>query len=91
MYFVICSIMTLQFAIVEFVSSKSVASIPSTWFVTGEEDECFYPKMADKKRLKLIKERSEALTSWPKYEVRVLGKAGSSLLNVLCLIFNTKL
>ncbi len=68
----------MSYAIVEFLTkNKSVVDIiPATWFVSDEEDECFWPKLSAKVAEQLVKEKAAPQSTWPKYSIRILGKAG---------------
>nr|XP_047127645.1 uncharacterized protein LOC124808540 [Hydra vulgaris] len=71
----ICSNMSFKFAIVEFISNHSVATIPVSWFVSEEEEECFFPSKVSRNTIKkLVSDQCESLVTWPKFFVRVLGR-----------------
>jgi hypothetical protein len=74
--------MAVTYAIVEFLTNKNVDVIPTSWFVNEEEEECFWPKVPSKLAEKLARERAESSIAWPKYSVRVLGKAGKNRITV---------
>ncbi|XP_065664558.1 uncharacterized protein LOC136086203 [Hydra vulgaris] len=58
----ICSNMSFKFAIVEFISNYSVATIPVSWFVSEEEEECFFPSKVSRNTIKkLVSDRCESL------------------------------
>ena len=81
---VVCSIMYIRYAIVEFVGSKRVTTIPTSWFTTEEKEVCYFQtKMAPSKLSKLLKDKADPLGTWRKYDVRVLGKAGDILITLL--------
>ena len=66
------------YAIVEFISSNSVAIVPVTW-LTVEEDQCFWPPKSSKAYSKLtsiVKRLEVHDKNWEKYAIKVLGKAG---------------
>ena len=72
------------YAIVEFVASNSLATVPVTW-LNVEEDVCFWlPKGSSiysyVQKLKLPEQ------DWDKFDVRVLGKAGTYIYNTLILL-----
>ena len=50
--------------------------IPVSWFVSNEEEECYWPKVKNEVAVVLVKNLAVPQTNWPKYSVRVLGKAG---------------
>jgi len=66
-----------MFLIVESVNSDPpcVSIVPSNWLVSVDNKLWSYwsPTRADES---LIKKQREPDLSWPKYEVKVLGKAG---------------
>ena len=73
------------YAIVEFVASNSLAIVPVTW-LNVEEDVCLWPPKGSKacasissyvQKLKLPEQ------DWDKFDVRVLGKAGTYIYNTL--------
>ena len=69
--------MLFKFAIAEFMNKQCVATIPVSWFVSEEEEECFFPSKKSRSKLKkLVSEQCEPLATWPKFSVRVLGRAG---------------
>jgi hypothetical protein len=74
----------MAYAIVEFLSKgkskKTVDIIPTNWFVTEEEDQCFWPKVVSSMAIIMVKEKASPQAAWPKYNLRVLGKAGTMLL-----------
>jgi hypothetical protein len=71
----------LPFAIVEFKenSQESVAIIASKW-LNDEEDAAFWPS---KYSSKLVKDQVSPKSSWGKYDVRVLGKAGIIIFDLI--------
>ncbi|XP_065644898.1 uncharacterized protein LOC136075484 [Hydra vulgaris] len=70
--------MSFKFAIVEFISNHSVATIPVSWFVSEEEEECFFPSKVSRNTIKkLVSDQCESLVTWPKFFVRVLGRAAT--------------
>ncbi|XP_065673907.1 uncharacterized protein LOC136090859 [Hydra vulgaris] len=74
----ICSNMSFKFAIVEFISNHRVATIPVSWFVSEEEEECFFSFKVSRNTIKkLVSDQCESLVTWPKFFVRVLGRAAT--------------
>jgi hypothetical protein len=68
--------MSAKYAIIEFVKTREVHALPTSWFVNDEEDRCYYPRMLASNREKLIKDQAVPKENWPQYVVRVLGRAG---------------
>lgn len=65
-----------MFGVVEFTDSKTVAVIPVSWFVGSGEETCYWPEGNASKAAKLVQNGNTPDTSWKKYKIRVLGRAG---------------
>lgn len=67
-----------MFAIVEWLDSKEVSAVPLKWLVQSEgELWSFWPSSSAD--IKALKNASDPNSSWLKYRVRQIGKAGNSL------------
>jgi len=67
-----------KYAIVEFVDDKSVAAVPVKW-LTEEEDMCCWPP-STRNFSSLVKNLADPCDNWIQFNVRVLGKAGKSVI-----------
>ena len=65
----------LPFAVVEF-EDKTVAVICTTWVVVEEEDCRLWQNLNSSKVVRLVQAGQEPCSSWNRYSVRGLGKAG---------------
>lgn len=79
-----------MFAIVELIGCDppSVSIVPSNWLVSEEKKLLSYWPSGSGDAA-LIKKRGVPNSKWPKYEVRILGKAGDKFfrLNMFISIF----
>lgn len=63
------------FAVVDFLDGGGVAIVPCQWLGL-DEDYCHWPPGRVNIN-KAVKEQQIASTDWPKFKVRILGKAGN--------------
>lgn len=71
------------FAAVEFISTRSVGVISTEWFVSENEDRCFYPSTSDRRQVqRLVTQHSSPTPSWKSYDVKVLFKTGKTVMYI---------
>ena len=72
----------MAYAIVEFTGYNSLDIIPIGWFVSDEEDKCYWPSHLAKARVgKMIVAKAEKDEKWNTFKIRVLGKAGNHVIS----------
>lgn len=64
----------LPFAVVEFLDGGGVSVIPCKWFTGPAEDSCFWPPGRVNIN-KAVRDGATPGADWPRYRVRILGKA----------------
>lgn len=78
----------LPFAVVEFLDGGGVSVIPCKWFTGPAEDSRFWPPGRVNIN-KAVKDGATPEADWPRYRVRILGKAGKKYSCLLLVKFIT--